>query len=182
MKPVVAINTPCHESWETMNPEEKGRFCGQCCKTVVDFTNMSNKGISGYLKERTEQKICGRFKSEQVTELPKHRIRFSFNLQRFAAAVFLAFGSFLFASCGSTRHHTPDIMGDVAYVPDSTTTVNNLNPDTTHLKGNVKLIDSTQTGSIPVEPTEIYKLGEVEYVPNGGGCDGPDPAPEAPKE
>lgn len=119
MKPVVAINDPCHESWEKMNPEEKGRFCGQCCKVVVDFTKMSNADISGYLQQHSAQKTCGRFTPEQVVALPQKKFRFSFNVQRFAAAVFIAFGAFLFTGCSSIKPNEPQIMGDIAYVPDT---------------------------------------------------------------
>ncbi len=130
--PVVAIKEPCHESWEQMNPQEQGRHCDQCCKIVVDFTKMSNKTIAKYLEQRKEQKVCGRFKAEQVATFPKSRIRFTFNIQRFAAAVFIAFGSFLFASCSSIKPYDPEIMGDVAYVPD--TTIKHAQPDSATTK------------------------------------------------
>lgn len=163
MKPVVAINEPCHESWEKMNPKEQGRHCDMCCKVVVDFTQMNNEAIADFLKSKTTEKICGRFREEQVIDLPKHKIRFGFKLQRFAAAVFLAFGSFLFASCGITKPHETPLMGDVAYIPDTVSTVKNTPPvapiasgDTTKLNG----------GSNTPENPEIYKLGEVQVVPD----------------
>lgn len=158
MKPVVAINDPCHESWEKMNPQEQGRHCDQCCKMVVDFTKMSNKTIAKYLEQRTEQKVCGRFKVGQVATLPKSRIRFSFNIQRFAAAVFIAFGSFLFASCSGTKPHDPEIMGDIAYIPD--TTIRHQQPDTTtkHLTGKPDVIC--------VEPEDTSMImGDITYYP-----------------
>ncbi len=141
-----------------MNPDEKGRMCDQCCKVVVDFTKMSNKGISDYLKVRTEEKVCGRFKTEQVAALPKHRIRFSFEIKRFAAALFLAFGSFLFASCSSMKPHDPEIMGDVAYIPDSTEIANQ--------KHNDSLMTNSDTVKIGGGTTDnqIYTLGEPTMI------------------
>lgn len=159
MKPVVAINNPCHESWEKMNPEEQGRHCDQCCKIVVDFTKMSNKAIAKYLEQRSEQKVCGRFRVEQVSALPKAKIRFSFNIQRFAAAVLLAFGSFLFSSCSSTRQHQPEVMGDVAYVPDSTQMVKHMVQDSVSVQA-----DTTGAG-IMISEDKIYTLGEVTLAP-----------------
>lgn len=158
MKPVVAINEPCHESWENMNPQEQGRHCDQCCKVVVDFTKMSNDSIARFLKERSEQKVCGRFKVEQVAALPSKRIRFTFNIQRFAAAILLAFGSFLFASCSGAKPHDPQVMGEVAYTPD--TTIKHQAPDTTskHLMGKPQVIT--------VEPeTENFIMGAVAIEP-----------------
>lgn len=163
MKPVVAINEPCHESWEKMTPQEQGRHCDQCCKVVVDFTQMSNGAIADYLKAKTSEKVCGRFREEQVIDLPAHRIRFGFKLQRFAAAVFLAFGSFLFASCGITKPHDPQVMGDVAYIPDTVvTTAGNTKstpvPDDDTVKTVIRDL-------VPEQP-ENHKLGEVSLVPD----------------
>ena len=151
MKPVAVINNPCHESWERMNPEEKGRHCGQCCKVVVDFTEMSNDAIATYLQQRTQEKVCGRFKADQVAQLPAKRIRFSFQIQRFAAAVLLAFGSFLFASC-SLKPGDPEIMGDVAFIPD--TVVKQQTTTTRHLTGD-------SVSNVTPEQPEPYILGEV---------------------
>lgn len=160
MKPVVAINDPCHESWDNMNPQEQGRHCDQCCKIVVDFTKMSNKTIAKYLEQRREQKVCGRFKADQVASFPKSRIRFTFNVQRFAAAVFIAFGSFLFASCSSMKPHEPEIMGDVAYIPDTTVKHQQIVDTTTkHLMGKPQVIC--------VEPEDTnFVMGEVAYYPD----------------
>lgn len=63
----ISIPAPCHENWEHMQPEEKGRFCNACCKTVIDFTDMSPAAISAYLKAHHSQRICGRFKASQLT-------------------------------------------------------------------------------------------------------------------
>lgn len=161
MKPVVAINKPCPESWEKMNPEEQGRFCDQCCKVVVDFTKMSNNAIATYLQNHTEQKTCGRFKVDQVAKLPAKRIRFSFNIQRFAAAVLLAFGTFLFSSCGGIKPNDHEVMGDVAYIPD--TTIKNQHQQVDTLNGR-HVMGKPQVICVIPEDTSMI-LGEIEYVP-----------------
>lgn len=48
-----------------MRPEGKGRFCAACCKTVVDFSMMSDREIIGYLS-RAGQPVCGRFAPDQL--------------------------------------------------------------------------------------------------------------------
>ena len=159
MKPVVAINEPCHESWEKMNPQEQGRQCDQCCKVVVDFTNMSNGEIASYLKGRSAEKVCGRFKEQQVIDLPKKNFKFGFNLQRFAAAIFLAFGSFLFASCGITKPDSHEVMGDVAYVPDSVSMVNGNN-------SGMGTGSSDTTAFVVPEKNEEIIMGKVACVPD----------------
>lgn len=170
-KPVVAIHKPCPESWEKMNPEEQGRFCDQCCKVVVDFTKMSNNAIATYLQKHAEQKTCGRFKVDQVAKLPAKKIparlwhsggRFSFNIQRFAAAVLLAFGTFLFSSCGAIKPNDHEVMGDVAYIPD--TTIKNQHQQVDTLNGKHVMGKPQMICVIPEDTNMI--LGEIEYVPN----------------
>jgi hypothetical protein len=59
------IPTPCSENWENMRPEEKGRYCGTCSKTVVDFSMMSDREILAHLA-RVGQHVCGRMAVDQL--------------------------------------------------------------------------------------------------------------------
>jgi hypothetical protein len=59
------IPTPCGEDWEHMQPMEKGRHCAHCCKTVVDFTEMSDEAILRYVTELPSG-ICGRLMPDQL--------------------------------------------------------------------------------------------------------------------
>ncbi|MHA4808983.1 T9SS type A sorting domain-containing protein [Flavitalea flava] len=57
--------TPCDKSWNSMHPEENGRFCGSCNKTVVDFTGMSDRELITHLA-RAGQNVCGRLAPDQL--------------------------------------------------------------------------------------------------------------------
>ncbi len=59
------INEPCHEDWNIMTPNEQGRFCGSCAKTVVDFSGMTNTQILNYFNSNTGN-TCGRFYEDQL--------------------------------------------------------------------------------------------------------------------
>jgi hypothetical protein len=48
-----------------MQPVERGRHCEHCCKTVVDFTEMSDEEIVRYVMERPSG-ICGRLMPDQL--------------------------------------------------------------------------------------------------------------------
>jgi len=63
----IAIEKPCDQSWQQMTEESNGRYCSQCCKTVIDFTRMSNTEIIKYLSSGTN--VCGRFNPGQMPAL-----------------------------------------------------------------------------------------------------------------
>jgi hypothetical protein len=62
----ISIPKPCHENWNEMLPEQQGRHCLTCSKTVVDFTNWEANDIMVYLQQKSSEKVCGRFNQDQV--------------------------------------------------------------------------------------------------------------------
>lgn len=60
----VTIPKPCHENWAAMTPEEKGRFCQVCSKSVRDFTNASDQEIIDDLSQNPN--ICANFRVDQL--------------------------------------------------------------------------------------------------------------------
>src|SRR5690606_36105847 len=62
----ISIPNPCHENWNEMLPEEKGRFCLSCQKCVLDFTKLSDDEI---LKSLQKPNQCGRFSNQQLERL-----------------------------------------------------------------------------------------------------------------
>ncbi len=62
----IHIPDPCSENWETMSPQEKGRFCAVCSKCVIDFTQKQPEEIKEIFAENHEN-ICGRFYNHQLS-------------------------------------------------------------------------------------------------------------------
>ena len=60
----IHIPEPCHQSWQQMSVNTEGRHCDHCCKTVVDFTRMSDGEIIKYLSAKTN--VCGRFEPPAI--------------------------------------------------------------------------------------------------------------------
>jgi hypothetical protein len=65
MKNNISVPKPCNENWENMSLDSNGRFCNSCEQIVVDFTTMTDQEILNFLS-KSQQKVCGRFKTEQV--------------------------------------------------------------------------------------------------------------------
>lgn len=97
----IHIPSPCHENWNAMTANEKGRFCGSCQKTVVDFTHFSTTDIQNYFTKHYGQKVCGRFKNEQLAiiniEIPSAVFNYIPASRKFAFALLIVFGTTLFS-------------------------------------------------------------------------------------
>lgn len=100
---IVRIPEPCHEDWNKMKPDSKGKFCHSCSKSVFDFSTKTDAEIKDILLEYKDQKVCGHFKKSQINRPLNIRINL-FDLPKnisttkaFAIALFLVFGTFLFS-------------------------------------------------------------------------------------
>jgi len=60
----IKIPKPCNEEWSEMTPTEKGAYCLNCKKEVIDYTSMSNYQLAKLLD--SNKKLCGKFKPEQL--------------------------------------------------------------------------------------------------------------------
>lgn len=101
----ISVPQPCSEDWNKMIPEEKGRFCKSCEKIVVDFRSFSKDEIQEYFRKHFGEKICGRFKVNQLQsltiEIPAQAIQQEKNPFRiFKFSLLMIFGTTLF-SCSN---------------------------------------------------------------------------------
>ncbi|TBO43922.1 carboxypeptidase-like regulatory domain-containing protein [Pedobacter kyonggii] len=91
----IQISNPCHEKWGEMIDNNTGKFCNSCQKSVVDFTDFSDRDLHSWFTEN-QGKSCGRFKPEQLDRLI--HVKSSFAISRFKpcliAASLFAFLSF----------------------------------------------------------------------------------------
>lgn len=117
----ITIPEPCHEDWNKMTPDEMGRFCSSCVKNVVDFTNMKDAEIQAYFSKNKRQKVCGRFKNEQLNkveiQIPQSILQQKRPFrQTFLLILFVVMGSTLF----SCKNHNDDyVTGEPTVVEDT---------------------------------------------------------------
>ncbi len=89
----IIIPAPCHENWDSMTPDEKGRFCSVCSKTVRDFRNAPDEEIIDAFSGSSEN-ICGNFNETQL----ERDLRYSFINSifiKFAVGFILTSGGFV---------------------------------------------------------------------------------------
>jgi hypothetical protein len=87
----LSVPEPCHENWNKMTQAEKGKFCGACQKTVIDFTAMSDRQLVEFFKKPLPN-VCGRFNNDQLEReiiIPKKRIPWIRYFFQFALPAFL---------------------------------------------------------------------------------------------
>lgn len=83
------IQDPCNEKWSTMQPHDRGKFCLQCSKEVIDFTKLDNTEIIQII-EQSKSRICGRMSVSQLDrliEIPSKKNRSK--LRKVLTAIFL---------------------------------------------------------------------------------------------
>lgn len=121
----ISVPKPCHENWETMSPEEKGRFCSVCSKTVLDFTTKTKEEVLNYVADHANEKMCGRFRNDQLQpasakiEIPLSILyRKVSTLQAFALALLIVFGAGLFSCTSPGLPNHPSVVGEMVLVDD----------------------------------------------------------------
>lgn len=93
----INIPDPCHEDWNQMTPNERGRHCDACQKTVIDFTKYTDWELAQLIKQNQGQ-LCGQFRPDQLgRNIPKIIPTRPFN-HNLAAGLLL--GGLLFSGLG----------------------------------------------------------------------------------
>lgn len=125
---IVRIPESCHEDWNQMHPDAKGKFCNACCKPVYDFSIKTPHEIQAILSQHRTEKVCGYFKETQLdrplSAMPAYDMMSV--TKRFALALYLVFGSLLF-SCKTV----PEPEQDGPIFQKGRFTTNELHADST---------------------------------------------------
>lgn len=110
MKPYfsLSIPEPCHEDWSKMTPNDRGRYCQSCSKTVIDFTTMNVEEIQDYIHNHRNQRICGHIKQSQLDSINLKIPETIFNQELSFNRLFLLV---LLICMGSTLFNCKDTSG-----------------------------------------------------------------------
>lgn len=150
MTSYISIPKPCHEDWNSMNPNQEGKFCSSCSKTVVDFTEMSKEEIQVYFKQKSGENTCGHFYASQLDESTQSKPSV-FKRVNYIATIVL--GLFLpLSSCKKQLNGEPSVIEDKK-------------PET-ELTGDTVYTDSTQKVPpiVKYKPKTESEIGNREMV------------------
>jgi hypothetical protein len=64
------IETPCHENWDAMQPNENGRFCGSCKKMVIDFSKKTDDEVLHFFEnyKNKNNQCCIRIETARLNK------------------------------------------------------------------------------------------------------------------
>lgn len=125
MKKFYTINIPepCHENWDAMTPNEQGRHCESCAKTVIDFTQMELPEIHSYLAQQGDKQVCGRMMARNLegihVQIPVQIFKPKLSFHRsFLLALLIAMGSSLLSCQDDSGHY--QAISNVEIIDEST--------------------------------------------------------------
>ncbi len=76
---IVHLTQPCAENWDNMTPNNMGRHCAACNKTVTDYSLMRDSELLKILKNQPGTNTCGSFLPHQLHRpLVDNRYKHSF--------------------------------------------------------------------------------------------------------
>jgi len=149
-QPIVRLNFTCNRNWEDMTAVKGGRFCNDCQKKVINFTNKTNDEIAAYLMSSTT-KVCGRFAESQLAPA---LIKPLWKQWLSAAAMFIA----VFTGIKEASAQTNNLHDSIKSVPSKPGT-------TASLGGEIVLVRNNFTAlSKPIQ--KVYAFNEVDAIPS----------------
>ncbi len=158
MKPQysIAIPKPCHENWSEMTPNERGRFCQSCSKTVIDFTQMEPDQIQEFIHHHKHQRICGHIRQNQLNTLnlkiPESVFMHPLSFHKlFLLALLLTMGTSLL-NCADEKGR-PQKIERIEIVEATIDTIETQKKIENHPKNNKQSKDSSSL----VSPTDLPK-------------------------
>lgn len=141
------IDNPCSENWEKMTSAEGGKFCQNCSKNVIDFTNLSDKEIIQIIS-KSPGNLCGRLAEHQLNRSISYKKESSYSnvFSKIAA-------SLLFVGLSKNVHAAPISKSVPIEFPDASqknkAEQNQVLTDSTALVLKGKVLDARTKEELP---------------------------------
>lgn len=163
------IDEPCNENWASMTPNEQGRYCDSCQKSVIDFTHLTDNEILKMISANPNG-LCGQFRESQLnrkvveTKLSGKNSK----LNALVAGIMVATGAGTVSaqSTDTTTYH-PIVVIDEKH-PTGPVCIRTITNETREVVVNVIVMDSLN--NIPLRNAFVYLPGsDVRVVTDSTG-------------
>jgi len=158
----ISIKEPCSENWEKMTPDEQGRFCQSCQKSVVDIQTWSDEKLLNFLAE-SKGKSCIKASKQQLNraliQAPNSSNKWNAYLGGFLALCIATIAPAQSSDAAPTEIVLPN---SIKYLGNPS----NETPDSVHMVFAGIVIDSLTKESVPF-CTVVLIAGDIGYVING---------------
>jgi hypothetical protein len=163
----ISIANPCNEKWDEMSETDKGKFCGNCRKEVIDFSDMTDVEIFKTIKTDKIQ-VCGRFDETQLNrEILHNNKKYSFNYKKIAAGI-IALLSFRYSYSQSLTTSKADTTispasnkkHSITEQPKGYIVYGKISSDSLHASfaGNLEVLIGDRKTTVHVDSLGSYKL------------------------
>ncbi|SHM27181.1 hypothetical protein SAMN05444266_107215 [Chitinophaga jiangningensis] len=178
----LSIPSPCDQSWDEMVAANDGRYCNNCRKTVIDFTQYSDEQILSFLKGH-KGALCGHVRADQLNRnlLPM------VPQQRLVPAMLLTAGMLLAAGAADAQVNNPTrdsvVVSDTVLQACKTESVDTIQPcvvnlpEITVMAYGVRKVTSVTGGIISYSGAPLKKRRRTIII---FGWDTHIPVPQAP--
>lgn len=154
------LEEPCHENWDNMTPDEQGRFCGSCQKSVIDFTHLTDNEILKMIASNP-QGFCGQFRESQLNRkvIETKLNGGSSKLNAFVAGIMVAVGAgTLSAQSADTSIYHPAVVIDEKH-PTGPVCIRQIPDEPAEVVVNILVTDSVH--GTPLENAVLYIPGST---------------------
>lgn len=165
----LAIPEPCHQDWADMTPNQQGRFCSSCAKTVVDFSAMSDAQLILYFENLKNENVCGRVYPDQldrsIQALPKPKKKL-FLYWQYVIAFFMMLGK------GQSAKAQGEMKVRTVLQPDTSKKSKRVQEDTPIMLGMIarpiaKEVTAAKEWHISDENGEAIANATLQFFPSG---------------
>lgn len=147
----------CDQYWDEMKPNQSGRHCSKCNRTIIDFSEMSFAEIALFMSA-SDKPVCGFYLPEQLKEInnPYPKFPMAIGLSTFIATATLA------EPLSSLQNIVQTIPGKRSIESSDfmeKSVINDIQIDTFVLYGRVEYFDTVTNSNQPISFASIQVKG-----------------------
>lgn len=115
----------CDQDWDSMTPCERGRVCGKCKKTIIDFRGKSDAEVAR-LHAYSEENLCGIYNEKQLDLNHIEGSKINSSLWK---SILVSIGRLFSSANLNSQPITIDQNKDIIEIPWNQNSVSEIKPD-----------------------------------------------------